>query len=171
MDHCGCGQSFRPRGGPVAAVAALGLLVGGVYAVRRRLLLIDVVGDSMSPTFADGDRLLVRRTRRFRVGDVVIAHHQIGGRRTVAKGSLATSWLVKRLAAMAGDAVPASVAEAVGADQRIVPPGAVVLLGTHAESADSRMWGFVPVEDLAGVVIGRLGAGRGADAGLPTSDL
>ncbi|GAA3388433.1 S26 family signal peptidase [Cryptosporangium minutisporangium] len=152
----------------MVALAVAGALLGGVWLARRRLLLVEVVGDSMSPVFDHGDRLLVRRARRFRVGDVVIAHHQIGGRRTVKKGSPETNWLVKKLAAMPGDPVPASVAAAVGSDRRTVPPGAVVLLGASPDSADSRMWGFVPVEDLAGVVITGLGTGRGADQGPDT---
>lgn len=143
---------------PTALAATLGVLVGGTLVARRRLLVIDVVGDSMSPVYDHGDRLLVRRTRRFRVGDVVIAHHQVGGRRTLPPGSLATSWLVKTLAALPGDAVPPSVAAAVGSDRLIVPPGSVVLLGAHPASADSRLWGLVPAEDLAGVVITRLGS-------------
>ncbi|MEV0898968.1 S24/S26 family peptidase [Actinoplanes sp. NPDC049802] len=53
--------------GVPAAVAVV--LAGGALAVaRRRFLLIDVAGDSMTPALGPGDRLLVRRTRR---GDVV----------------------------------------------------------------------------------------------------
>jgi hypothetical protein len=33
-----------------------------------------------------------------------------------------------------------------------------VLLGDHLESADSRMWGFISLADVAGVVVARLGA-------------
>ena len=45
-------------GGLLAAVA------GAVLAARRLLLVIEVSGDSMNPTYHNGDRLLVRRTRR-----------------------------------------------------------------------------------------------------------
>ena len=141
----------------VAAGVAV-LLAGGVAVARRRLLVIEVVGDSMAPTYVHHDRLLVRRTRRLRPGDVVIAHHQEGGRRDLPPGSPGTSWLVKRLAAGPGDAVPASVAAAVGGTAAVVPPGAVVLLGDSPASADSRRWGFVPADDVAGVVVARLGS-------------
>ncbi|GGN14274.1 signal peptidase I [Actinoplanes campanulatus] len=132
-------------GGVLALLAAAGVLA----SARRRLLLIDVVGDSMSPAFKPGDRLLVRRTRRLRRGDVVIAHHPDGDRRT---GAYVTTWLVKRLAALPGDPAPESVAHA----GRTVPPGMGVLLGDHPESIDSRVWGFIPLTDVAGVVMGRL---------------
>ncbi|MBW6435217.1 hypothetical protein KZ829_15880 [Actinoplanes hulinensis] len=132
-------------GGILAMLAAIGALA----VARRRLLLIDVVGDSMSPVFQPGDRLLVRRTRRLRRGDVVIARHPGGDR---ADGTHLTTWLVKRLTALPGDPAPDAVAHA----GPIVPPGMGVLLGEHPESIDSRLWGFVPLTDVGGVVVRRL---------------
>jgi signal peptidase I len=131
------------------------LVAAGLYVARRRLLVIDVVGNSMSPTYASGDRLLVRRTRRARTGDVVIAHHQEGGHRDARTEPLATTWLVKRMAALPGEAVPEPVLAAVDG-QRSVPAGMAVLLGEDEASADSRTWGFVPLADIAGVVVTRL---------------
>ncbi|TDC43951.1 S26 family signal peptidase [Micromonospora sp. KC213] len=144
---------------PLATMIGLALtasILGGVVATRRRLMVIDVLGDSMAPSLIHGDRLLIRRTHRLRVGNIVVAHHQEGGRRTATDGSLASTWLVKRLAALPGDAVPESVAPAVGGHSRQVPAGMAVLLGEHPASVDSRLWGFVPLDDIEGVVVRRL---------------
>ncbi|CCH16389.1 S26 family signal peptidase [Micromonospora lupini] len=134
-------------------------LVVGVVVARRRFVIVDVAGDSMVPSLVHGDRLLVRRTRRFRAGAIVVAHHQEGGRRVVAGGSPASAWLVKRLVALPGDVVPEAVASAVGDRTRRVPAGMAVLLGDHPDSVDSRRWGFVPLRDIEGVMVGRLRAG------------
>ncbi|MFC7532996.1 S26 family signal peptidase [Actinoplanes sp. GCM10030250] len=143
-----------------AMIGAAGLAAGAVLAVRRRLLVIEVVGDSMNPAYHHGDRLLVRRTRRVERGQVVIAHHQEGGRREGPVAPYMTTWLVKRLVALPGDAVPDAVRDAVGDDDVVVPAGMTVLLGDHPGSADSRSWGFIPLADITGVVVSRL-AGHG----------
>lgn len=136
-------------------VAAM-IAFAGVVTARRRFLIIDVTGDSMAPSLVHGDRLLVRRTRRFPVGSIVVAHHQQGGPRGASADSAATTWLVKRVAALPGDPVPESVAPAVGGHSRQVPDGMTVLLGENPQSVDSRLWGFVPLNDIEGVVIKRL---------------
>lgn len=152
----------------VGVVFGLLVVVGGgvVVVARRRLLVIEVVGDSMAPTYRSGDRLLIHRTRRVGRGDVVIARHQEGrdrsGSREVIEsspggmGGYVTTWLVKRLVAMPGDRVPESVVPRVGTGGP-VPAGMSVLLGDHPESADSKTWGFIPLTDLGGVVVTKLG--------------
>lgn len=118
---------------PIGAAAATGLLL----AVRRRYTAVTVVGLSMEPALRHGDRVLVRRTpgRRLRVADVVVARPgpvSIPGR---------GGWLVKRVAAVPGDAVPGCVRARVGVP--VVPAGALVLLGDNAAvSTDSRDLGF-----------------------------
>lgn len=140
----------------VAAMITVAAAVAGTVTMRHRFLIIDVLGDSMHPHLADGDRLLVRRTRRLRVGDIVVAHHREGRRQTATKGSSASTWLVKRLAALPGDPVPESVIPAVGGHPNPVPAGMTVLLGDHPNSIDSRLWGFVPLSDIEGVMVTRL---------------
>ncbi|GIG61502.1 hypothetical protein Lfu02_58740 [Longispora fulva] len=43
--------------------AVLAVAVGGAVWARRELVVVTVEGDSMSPTYGDGDRVLVRRVR------------------------------------------------------------------------------------------------------------
>ncbi|MEH1124894.1 S26 family signal peptidase [Micromonospora sp. CPCC 206061] len=140
----------------IAAMIAFAAAVAGVATARRRFLIIDVTGDSMGPSLVHGDRLLVHRTRRFRVGSIVVAHHQQGRPRGASADPAATAWLVKRVAALPGDPVPESVAPAVGGHSRHVPDGMTVLLGENSQSIDSRLWGFVPLNDIEGVVVKRL---------------
>jgi signal peptidase I len=64
--------------------------------------------------------------------------------------------LVKRVAAVAGDPVPAGFGAAVGVSR--VPPDHFLVLGDNpAESHDSRHEGFIPHARIRGVVILRIG--------------
>ncbi|MET8526296.1 S26 family signal peptidase [Micromonospora sp. NPDC005172] len=143
----------------LGVLVALVALVGGAVSARRRFLVVSVAGDSMVPSLVHGDRLLVRRTHRFRAGDIVVAHHQEGGPRAAAPGSGASDWLVKRVVALPGDQVPQAVVPVVGDQVRRVPAGMTVLLGDNSGSVDSRRWGFVPVRDIEGVMVRRLASG------------
>jgi signal peptidase I len=138
-------------------VLALLVLAVAVRWVVGRLVAVTVVGDSMAPAFADGDRVLVARTspRRLRVGDVVVAW--LPG----MPGAISDRdrpWLVKRVAALAGDPVPATVSDAVGGDA-LVRPGQTVLLSDNADgSLDSRGLGYVSADLVVGRVVRRLRA-------------
>ncbi len=92
---------------------------------------VEVVGSSMSPTFADGDRLLlVRRLRPLRVGDLVAFDDPRGsGRR-----------LVKRVQLLHGDLV-----DVVG--------------DNAASSTDSRDFGPVPATAIRHLVARRYAQG------------
>lgn len=63
------------------------LAVAAACWARRALVLVTVAGESMLPALRPGDRVLVRRTRRLRPGQVVV----------LAYGP---EWLVKRIAAV-----------------------------------------------------------------------
>jgi signal peptidase I len=126
--------------------AAAGL--AGLAWLRHRLLVVTVTGTSMQPAFQPGDRVLVRRAAgRVRVGAVLIFAEPPPGP--------AESWVVKRVAAVAGDAVPAGVRPAVDG-AATVPPGMLVMLGDGTRSRDSRQWGFVPASQVLGVAVRRL---------------
>ncbi|HVA73945.1 MAG TPA: nickel-type superoxide dismutase maturation protease [Acidimicrobiales bacterium] len=57
------------RGWPAAAV--LGTVAAAAWEIARRCRRLEVVGDSMLPSFEAGDRLLAVRAGRIRPGDVV----------------------------------------------------------------------------------------------------
>lgn len=89
--------------------------LGGAVAATR-LDRVTVTGLSMAPALLPGDRLLVLRTRRMRVGDTVVV-------RDPRDPSLE---VVKRVTALG-------------------PDGALTLRGDHAAaSTDSRTYGPVP---------------------------
>ncbi|MEV5707123.1 S26 family signal peptidase [Actinoallomurus sp. NPDC052274] len=161
------------------AAAVVGLLVvAGVVTgwVRRRYLVATVDGPSMEPTLYSGDRLLVRRTRRVRVGEIVVVRIQpptldapppdlvpedelpeAPVERMHPDGFL----FVKRVIAVAGDPVPVDRVPCLrDAPHPTVPPGALVVLGDNAATSwDSRDYGFVHAEQFVGVAVRRLSAG------------
>lgn len=62
-------------------VVSLTLVAVGLARVGR----LEVEGESMLPTLAPGDRVLVVRTRRPRVGDIVLLDDPRDGRRIVKR--------------------------------------------------------------------------------------
>jgi signal peptidase I len=127
----------------LVAAAAL-VIITAIALLRRRALIITVQGNSMSPTYFSGDRLLVRRGRECRVGDVVVFQTP-----EPIKGS--PPMLVKRVAAVAGDPVPDLVRPRIG--DALVPSGRFVVLGDNAHSLDSRRLGYIHTDALRGVVV------------------
>jgi signal peptidase I len=141
----------------LAGLLVLAALAGAaVRWAAGRWVAVTVTGDSMAPAFADGDRVLVRRSplERLTVGNVVVVswptvHHsyQPGSDRP---------WLIKRVAALPGDLVPDPVSAAAGREIH-VPPHHLVLLGDNSEgSLDSRTFGCIPGDLVLGAVLRRL---------------
>jgi signal peptidase I len=135
-------------------LGALPTMLGALVLVRRRYLVVTVEGISMMPTLADGDRVLVRRTRpdRIGVGRLVVTEPPTGGRWDAMR---LPEWLIKRVAAVPGDLLPRETVPALRdlLEER-VPDGQVVLLGDNpAESLDSRFCGYFRYEGIAGVVV------------------
>lgn len=131
--------------------------------MRRRLVVVEVDGISMRPTYEPGDRVLVRRRPGGpRRGQVVVIEppDQDGGwsRLPPLDGRLeGRHWYIKRVAAVAGDQVPAAVVDALGSrGATLVPDGKLVVLGDNPRSEDSRRWGYVPAERVLGVVVRQL---------------
>lgn len=130
------------------------LTAGGLAAgLLRRTLMISVVnGASMAPTYADGQRLLVRRGQRFRRHDVVVfsfAEWEITSN---------TATMVKRVIAVPGDTVPAVMRMAV--TDEFVPAGMFLVQGDNPDSLDSRRHGYARVSSVHGVVLRPLTAGH-----------
>lgn len=164
----------------------IALTLAVLYGLARRAFAaVEVTGPSMQPALTHGRTVLVRRRARPAVGAVVVVERpdDLGATPAVWSGPPGTTTrrLIKRVAAAAGDPVPAAVRPAVG--RTVVPPGAVVLLGDNAEfSYDSRQAGFFPLERVHGTVVcmppvrrsvrrGRwLGTGPGTGSGPDTKE-
>jgi signal peptidase I len=152
--------------------AAAGLLAAFIVArsLRELFTTVTVDGDSMMPTLAPGDRVLVRRARasRLRAGQVVVVE------KPDTDGAWATplrwpagrrEWMIKRLAAVPGDVRPAGcLPESADLPGSLVPPGKLVVLGDNpAWSQDSRQLGYFPGERLLGVVVRQMSAALASD--------
>lgn len=145
------------------ALAAGALLV---LWLRRRVAVVTVVGPSMLPTFAAGDRVLVRRAGlgQIRSGQVVVIEKPgaDGDWPVRPRGPLrGREWMIKRVAAVPGDNRPgACLPESADPQERRVPAGKFVVLGDNpARSYDSRHLGYVPGERLLGIVMRQVARG------------
>lgn len=155
----------RDRPGVAAAAAGLALAaaaagLAGTAALRRRFTVITVTGDSMMPTLAPGDRMLVRRTGagRLRRGQIVVVEMPAADGRWPASlraPAAQRDWMIKRLAAGPGDLRPPDCPATTPGP--LVPPGRLVVIGDNpAWSRDSRQVGDIPSERLLGVAVRRI---------------
>jgi nickel-type superoxide dismutase maturation protease len=116
---------------PTLALLMAGLLIGWW---RWRPFRVEVEGSSMSPSLEPGDWVLAVRTRRIRVGDVVVAEHP----------ERPGFEVVKRVAAGPGQRV----------GEGLLGPAEYWLLGDHEQaSSDSRTVGPFDVGAIRGVVV------------------
>jgi len=126
-----------------------------VALLARRLVVVDVRGPSMEPALYDGDRVLVRRApvTAVRTGDLVVV-----ARPDTHEFATAGPWVIKRVAATAGEPVPPVIRRGwaehdIDVADTVVPAGNLLLLGDNpARSGDSRHWGFTPGDAVLGVV-------------------
>jgi signal peptidase I len=141
--------------GAVPPIAVAIAAVAGLVLLRRRYVVVSVVGTSMEPTLREGQRVLVRRTTLGRItsGQLVVFAliSPVPG-----AGPLPGDppWMIKRAVALPGDPVPPEAAPAAGAgaDDR-VPAGRLVVLGDNSRASfDSRRAGYVDGATLLGVV-------------------
>ncbi|MEU5424880.1 S26 family signal peptidase [Streptomyces olivoreticuli] len=152
--------------GAAALYWGLGMGVLTVVVLRRTLVVVTVRGVSMEPAFRDGERVLVRRGGRYAVGRVVVVERVVerGGERDVRRRPAPPTveaavpaereWIIKRVAAVAGDPLPPGVPASSAADGGRVPPGALVLIGDNAHNSyDSRQAGFFPAARVLGTVL------------------
>lgn len=162
----------------LVAVGCLCLLVVAFVMLRRArrtFVRVEISGRSMSPTFSPGDRVLVRRTapEHIAVGDIVVVESPEVTREQVERRIAhwrpayavverddpvlpdragAKVWAIKRVAAVAGDPLPALIDGGPQGD--VVPADSLALLGDNlTESVDSRHHGCVPVSRVLGKVV------------------
>ncbi|WP_086821702.1 S26 family signal peptidase [Allokutzneria sp. NRRL B-24872] len=128
--------------------------------LARRWISVTVDGDSMRPTFNPGDRLLARRIKTPpQPGDIVVIEAPVlsDNRPTwhlppPGPGDLDRQWLIKRVAAIAGDLVPPAAAGILAAGD-VVPPGTLLVIGDNpTHSHDSRHLGPIPMNRVIGRV-------------------
>lgn len=169
----------------LAAAVATAAAAVGVYMLRRRIAVVSVIGQSMQPTLAPGDRVLVRRASigEIRVGQIIVIEKP-GGGGVWTTGSLRgdagrREWMIKRVAAIPGDPGPdtmpatgtgdgAGAETSAGAGQ-VVPAGKLVVLGDNpARSMDSRQIGYIPADRVLGIVLRSMHhAARATQGGHP----
>jgi len=146
--------------GGLAVVIAIAL-----WWLRGHYAVVSITGSSMEPAFRSGDRVLVRRGRRPARGDIVVLErpHRPDTWATPPHTTrlAARAWIVKRIAAIPGDPMPAEVqaamATAATEPRALVPTGRIVVLGDNpAASLDSRSFGLVPLDRVLGRAIRRL---------------
>ncbi|MFI6783477.1 S26 family signal peptidase [Micromonospora sp. NPDC050276] len=123
----------------IALCAAFAL----VATIRSALIIVRVRGDSMTPTLFDDDLLVGARCWSWQSGSIIVfrSENELGQR---------DSYLVKRVAAVSGEAVPFDFPESFG---RIVPPGVLLVRGDAARSLDSRQLGYIPVSAVVAVTV------------------
>jgi signal peptidase I len=120
----------------MAELVAGGIAVLLVVALRWRLRVVTVSGESMAPAYHDGDQLLVVRSRRrVRIGSVIVF--------VPPAGFTDVPWLVKRVVDLNGGR----------------RSGRFIVRGDAAVSLDSRQFGPVDRNAVIGVVVRRMPAG------------
>jgi len=132
------------------------LLVLGLGLLRWRYILIHVRGTSMLPTFKPGDRVLVRSGihGRLHVGTIVVIRSPVDilTADPFWPGVASGLWIIKRIAALPGDPVPADMRAAAG-ETNMVPPGMFMISADNSSGVDSRNLGFLPISDILGAVV------------------
>jgi signal peptidase I len=119
-----------------------------VAALARGLLVVVTVrGNSMRPTYDDGDVLLAARIPLLRRGRAIVFTPPVNP-------PDAPPYRVKRLVALPGDPTPDWVRDR----QRLVPAGHVVVRGDNVSSEDSSTYGYVERAGVFAVVVRKLRA-------------
>jgi signal peptidase I len=126
------------------------LLTAGLF-IRFWLVIVTVEEQSMLPTLAPGDRLIVARhwpARWLRNGQIVLVWP---ARFATRPALFKETPYIKRIVALGGETYQAE-------DQHgqlwQIPPGQLFVRGDHhGHSVDSLVWGPLPMQQVAGVVL------------------
>jgi signal peptidase I len=140
------------------AVAGLASVVVLCLMVRRAFIVVTVSGDSMLPTLKAQDRVLVSRLsrKRLRVGSIIVLRSPLDPlpppKWPFAPPLSRAPWMIKRIAALPGDVIPAWMRTATVKAQR-VPPGNLLVTADNPAGHDSRQWGLIASHLVLGHVI------------------
>lgn len=141
------------------ALCLAAFMLLGLALLRWGFVVVRVRGSSMLPAFQSGDRVLVRTGRRsgLRVGTVVLLRSPFSPPPEHAPWSadtrmLASPWIIKRVAALPGDAVPENMRAATGGIP-VVPNGLFMVSADNPDGTDSRQLGFMPISDILGTAV------------------
>nr|BFE77516.1 hypothetical protein GCM10020093_001170 [Planobispora longispora] len=133
----------------VAVVAAvIAVLAAVLLWLRGRLFVVTVEGRSMEPFLRAGQRALARRAPRggVRAGQVIVITRPELGSEAEIVGWEPGRWMVKRVAAVSGDPVPAALADATGGPE---PPQPVSSTGLTELAGLVRLMGLMGLTRLA----------------------
>jgi signal peptidase I len=131
---------------PCTALATAITVLGLTWA-RRHFVLVTVKGDSMAPAFRNGDRVILHRGG-YRVGDVIMFRAPA----YISSLPYGVEWIMKRAVAIAGDPVPADLADRAGTS--VVPAGQLLVRSDAPNGLDSRQLGLIDDRDVVGIVRG-----------------
>jgi signal peptidase I len=131
---------------------------------RTKFLAVRVRGASMEPTFFDGDLVIAARmARHMRRGGIVVFYEPHQDRPGVATpmpqsappsptAAAAVALVVKRIAAVPGDRLPPELWARLGRES-LVPADRIAVLSDNPAGADSRIWGYIPLESIVGLIV------------------
>lgn len=143
-----------------AVIINIGLAILAALWLSQYYRLAVVSGKSMEPSLSQGDLVVVRMGGLPQRGDIAVIDSEVLHRR-----------IIKRVVAVGGDTVMVSdgdlringeileeeyIKEPYEhiSDFFLVPPQCVYVLGDNRNfSRDSRMIGFIPIEEVTGVLI------------------